>query len=125
MLAVAEAMLADLHPDPERMRAAVDDPAGFLLATEAADWLAKRGVPFREAHEAVGGRPPRRRRAGRPGGAHRGRLALLQPKFEEDVLRSSTRAEACAASTSPARRGPRAGGGPANRARSRRPEGGR
>jgi argininosuccinate lyase len=36
------------------MRAAVDDPSGYLLATEAADWLAKRGVPFREAHRAVG-----------------------------------------------------------------------
>ena len=36
------------------MRAAVDDPAGYLLATEVADWLVVRGVPFREAHEAVG-----------------------------------------------------------------------
>ncbi len=54
MLAVGIAMLGDLHPDVERMRAAVDDPSGYLLATEAADWLAKRGVPFREAHRAVG-----------------------------------------------------------------------
>ncbi len=54
MLRVATAMLEDLHPDVERMRAAVDDPTGFLLATEAADWLAKHGVPFREAHRAVG-----------------------------------------------------------------------
>jgi argininosuccinate lyase len=54
MLGVAEAMLSDLHPDTERMLAAVMDPAGYLLATEAADWLAKRGVPFREAHRAVG-----------------------------------------------------------------------
>ncbi|MBL9089246.1 MAG: argininosuccinate lyase [Planctomycetia bacterium] len=54
MLAVAEAMLGDLRFDRARMRAAVDDPTGFLLATEAADWLAKRGVPFREAHRAVG-----------------------------------------------------------------------
>ncbi len=54
MLAVAEAMLGDLTFDHARMRAAVDDPAGYLLATEAADWLAKKGVPFREAHGAVG-----------------------------------------------------------------------
>ncbi|HVG93998.1 MAG TPA: argininosuccinate lyase, partial [Planctomycetota bacterium] len=54
MLGVAEAMLSDLHPDTERMLAAVVDPGGYLLATEAADWLAKRGVPFREAHRAVG-----------------------------------------------------------------------
>ncbi|MHC5011341.1 MAG: argininosuccinate lyase, partial [Planctomycetota bacterium] len=54
MLAVAQAMLADLAFDPERMQAAVEDPTGYLLATEAADWLVRKGVPFREAHEAVG-----------------------------------------------------------------------
>ncbi len=54
MLAVAEAMLGDVRFDAAAMRAAVDDPAGYLLATEAADWLARRGVPFRAAHEAVG-----------------------------------------------------------------------
>jgi len=54
MLDAATAMLGDLTFDPARMREAVDDPAGHLLATEAADWLARRGVPFREAHEAVG-----------------------------------------------------------------------
>jgi len=54
MLAVSEAMLQDLTFDPVAMRAAVDDPTGFMLATEAADWLVKQGVPFREAHEAVG-----------------------------------------------------------------------
>jgi argininosuccinate lyase len=54
MLAVAEAMLGDITFDVKRMRAAVEEPSGYLLATEAADWLAKRGVPFREAHGAVG-----------------------------------------------------------------------
>ncbi len=29
-------------------------PEGFALATEIADWLVRRGVPFREAHEASG-----------------------------------------------------------------------
>ncbi len=53
MLEVALAMLEDVTFDAERMRAAVDDPSGHLLATEAADWLVGRGVPFREAHEAV------------------------------------------------------------------------
>ena len=28
--------------------------AGFTLATEVADWLALRGVPFKEAHEITG-----------------------------------------------------------------------
>jgi len=36
----------------ERMRAALRD--GFLDATEVADWLAARGVPFREAHHVSG-----------------------------------------------------------------------
>jgi len=54
MLDVAEAMLKDLRFDRGRMRAAVTAREGYLLATEAADWLARRGVPFREAHRAVG-----------------------------------------------------------------------
>ncbi|WP_117211616.1 argininosuccinate lyase [Allorhizocola rhizosphaerae] len=29
-------------------------PAGFSLATEVADWLVRRGVPFRDAHEITG-----------------------------------------------------------------------
>jgi argininosuccinate lyase len=35
-----------------RMRAAL--ASGYLTATEVADWLAARGVPFREAHEVTG-----------------------------------------------------------------------
>ena len=43
-------------------------PEGFTLATDVAEWLVRRGVPFRVAHEAAGGcvraaearsRPPR------------------------------------------------------------------
>jgi argininosuccinate lyase len=41
-----------LKPQPERMRQACRE--GFLEATDAADWLVRQGVPFREAHEAVG-----------------------------------------------------------------------
>ena len=36
----------------ERMRAACD--AGYVTATDVADYLARRGVPFREAHHVVG-----------------------------------------------------------------------
>ncbi len=54
MLEVAEAMLQNITFDGDRMRAAVDEPLGFMLATEAADFLVRKGVPFREAHEAVG-----------------------------------------------------------------------
>jgi argininosuccinate lyase len=37
----------------EKMRAAAQDP--FLTATDLADHLVRRGVPFRRAHETVGG----------------------------------------------------------------------
>ena len=29
-------------------------PAGYTLATDIAEWLVRRGVPFRTAHEAAG-----------------------------------------------------------------------
>ena len=44
--------LAGMKINPERCAAAVADPA--LLATDLADYLVNRGVPFREAHHAVG-----------------------------------------------------------------------
>ncbi len=37
--------------DPERMRAAASE--GFATATDLADYLVRKGVPFRDAHEAV------------------------------------------------------------------------
>ncbi len=43
--------VATLIPVPERMRAALDEE---LLATDLADLLVTRGVPFREAHGIVG-----------------------------------------------------------------------
>jgi argininosuccinate lyase len=36
----------------DRMRAALE--AGHVTATEVADWLSARGIPFREAHEITG-----------------------------------------------------------------------
>src|SRR5262245_24635841 len=41
-----------LRVDAERMREAAGDP--LLLATDLAEALVREGVPFREAHEAVG-----------------------------------------------------------------------
>ena len=48
---LADAMGA-LRFNRDRMRAALG--AGFVTATEVADWLAARGVPFRHAHEVAG-----------------------------------------------------------------------
>ena len=44
--------IATLRVDTARMREAADDP--MLLATDLAEALVREGVPFREAHEAVG-----------------------------------------------------------------------
>jgi argininosuccinate lyase len=46
-------MLPALEFNLERMRAAAG--AGFSLATDVADYLVKKGLPFREAHGVVGG----------------------------------------------------------------------
>jgi argininosuccinate lyase len=51
-LEVMAGALATLRVDVARMRAAADDP--MLLATDLAEALVREGVPFREAHEAVG-----------------------------------------------------------------------
>jgi argininosuccinate lyase len=51
-LAVARGMVASLEFDRTRLRAAID--AGHLVATELADFLVTRGVPFREAHDVAG-----------------------------------------------------------------------
>jgi argininosuccinate lyase len=47
----ARAVVADLTLRPERANAAA---SGLLLATDVADYLVARGLPFREAHEVVG-----------------------------------------------------------------------
>ena len=50
-LAIVRSVADGLTPNHERMNAA---SSGFLLATDAADYLVGRGVPFRCAHEIVG-----------------------------------------------------------------------
>jgi argininosuccinate lyase len=49
--AASAAVVATLTPRIERMREAA---SGLLLATEVADYLVGRGVPFRTAHEITG-----------------------------------------------------------------------
>lgn len=51
-LAVASGAIATARFRHDRMRAALDDA---MLATDIADYLVDRGVPFREAHRVVGG----------------------------------------------------------------------
>jgi len=76
---------ATFHAD--RMEEALG--SGEALATDAAEYLVERGVPFREAHEAVGKAAARSTATGRP-------LARLTAdewrsfhrKFEKDVLKA-------------------------------------
>jgi argininosuccinate lyase len=51
-LAVARELLVGATFDTERMAAAAG--RGFSTATEVADYLVRRGLPFREAHGLVG-----------------------------------------------------------------------
>ena len=46
-----QGMLAGVRFDTERMRSAAG--SGYVLATDLADYLVKKGTPFREAHGAV------------------------------------------------------------------------
>jgi argininosuccinate lyase len=50
-LATATAVVRSLAPQVDRMRRAA---SGLLLATEVADYLVARGLPFRTAHEVTG-----------------------------------------------------------------------
>jgi argininosuccinate lyase len=44
-------LLGGVTPRPDRMRAALAE--GFATATDLADYLVRKGVPFRDAHETV------------------------------------------------------------------------
>jgi len=52
MIAVAAGAIASTKFNASRLAAAASNPA--LLATEAADYLVHKGVPFRQAHDIVG-----------------------------------------------------------------------
>ena len=71
--------------DPVRMREALG--SGEALATDAAEYLVERGVPFREAHEAVGAAAAYASRGGKALGALSAReWARFHPRFGRDVL---------------------------------------
>jgi argininosuccinate lyase len=52
VLPAVSGMITTMRVDIERLAATAAD--GFALATDVAEHLVRRGVPFREAHEAVG-----------------------------------------------------------------------
>ena len=49
---VFTAMIETMKINKENMRMAAK--GGFMNATDAADWLVKHGVPFRDAHAVIG-----------------------------------------------------------------------
>ncbi|MFH0809062.1 MAG: argininosuccinate lyase [Pseudomonadota bacterium] len=51
-LRVLVALVPDIHVRSERMLEALEE--GFLTATDLADYLVSKGVPFRQAHHQVG-----------------------------------------------------------------------
>jgi argininosuccinate lyase len=52
LLPALAGMISTMTVRVDRLAAAA--PVGFSLATEVADWLVRKGVPFREAHEITG-----------------------------------------------------------------------
>jgi argininosuccinate lyase len=61
---------------------------GEALATDAAEYLVDRGVPFREAHEAVGAAAKLAGRLGKPlASLSAVEWRAIHPRFDKDVLR--------------------------------------
>jgi argininosuccinate lyase len=79
-LEVFAGMVADLQPVKAAMRAAVVE--GHATATDLADYLVRKGVPFRDAHEAVAQAVREAERSGRDLAALP--LATLQ-KFSKHI----------------------------------------
>jgi argininosuccinate lyase len=92
MLPVVAGAIATLAVNAERMEAALD---ASLLATDLADYLVRKGVPFREAHRVVGEavKLAGSRASGSPQSEAMGSLAelsldtlrRLSPAFDSDV----------------------------------------
>ncbi len=93
-------VVANLVIRPERMAAALR--GGFLTATEVADYLVKRGVPFREAHGLAG----KVVLAAEAAGCELWELSLdayrqISPHFDADVMKAVTPEGAVAAKDVP------------------------
>jgi argininosuccinate lyase len=84
MVTIATGAVAATRVNEVRLREAASNPD--LLATEAADYLVRRGVPFRQAHEIVGQIIREAERRGHSWAAlPLGKLKSYSPLFEEDL----------------------------------------
>jgi argininosuccinate lyase len=100
MLAVAAGALASTKFNADRLRAAASNPA--LLATEAADCLVRKGIPFRQAHDIVG---KVLREAEKQGVSFTAlsleKLKQISPAFDSDFVKSLSVEAALAAKKVP------------------------
>ncbi len=79
-------MLTHTSVNREACRKAAVDPA--LLATDLADYLVRKGLPFRQAHHAVGALVALGERLGKPlGQLSLAELRSVEPKFAADALK--------------------------------------
>jgi argininosuccinate lyase len=93
-------VLGGLRIDRDAMRRATE--RGMLTATDLADNLAARGVPFREAHEIVGRLVRARLAAGKDlGGITLAELRAIDPRFGDDAVAAVDVAHSLAARRSP------------------------
>ena len=100
MLWVAQGALAATKFRADRLFAVVSNPA--LLATDAADYLVHRGVPFRQAHDLVGKVLREAEQQGKPWT----QLSLadvqkISPLFENDFLQGPSVESAIASKSVP------------------------
>jgi argininosuccinate lyase len=81
---IAEGVLATLTTQPIKMKAALDP---FMLATDVADYLVRKGVPFREAHHISGWCVELSEKTGMPMNmlAYE-QLRELDARFERDIV---------------------------------------
>jgi len=98
-IAAMAGMVRDIKPDKSRMKKAAG--AGYSTATDLADWLVRRGLPFREAHHATGKIVAAAEQAGVP--LHRFPLAemrAIEPRIEAEALAVLTPERSLASRTS-------------------------
>jgi argininosuccinate lyase len=100
MLAVAAGALSKTKFREDRLRAAASNPA--LLATDAADYLVRRGVPFRQAHDLVGQVLREAEKQGKPWIQLSSEdLRKISPQFANDFLKTLSVESAIASKSVP------------------------
>ncbi len=107
MLSVAAGALAGMQFREDRLRAAASNP--LLFATDAADYIVHKGVPFRQAHDLIGKILREAERQGKPWT----QLSLpdvqkISPLFEKDFLAQPSVEAALATKTVPGGTAPEA-----------------